>query len=134
MLSITPENQRWWVLATMTGALSMLMLDTTVVSVALPTIERDLGVSQTGVQWVVNAYLLALAALVAVGGRLSDLLGAERMFRVGAAVFVAASAACGLAPNEAGILAARAVQGAGAALMAPATGAILMSAFGPAER
>src|SRR5215468_7171287 len=133
-LAITPANRRWWVLGTMAGALSMLMLDTTVVSVALPTIERDLGVSQTGVQWIVNAYLLALAALVAVGGRLADLLGAERTFRAGATIFIAASAACGVAPSAAVLVGARAVQGAGAAMMAPATSAILMSAFGPSER
>ena len=132
--AITQTNRRWWVLATMTGALSMLMLDTTVVSVALPTIEHDLGVSQTGVQWIVNGYLLALAALVAVGGRLADLLGAERTFRIGATVFIAASAACGVAPSQAVLVAARAVQGAGAALMAPATSAILMNTFGPSER
>src|SRR5262245_25283559 len=133
-LAVTPDNRRWWVLATMTGALSMLMLDTTVVSVALPTIAHDLGLSQTGVQWIVNAYLLALAALVAVGGRLADLLGAERTFRVGAVVFLAASAACGIAPSEAAIIVARAVQGAGAALMAPASSAIVVSMFGPSER
>jgi EmrB/QacA subfamily drug resistance transporter len=133
-LAITPANRRWWVLATMVGALSMLMLDTTVVSVALPTIEHDLGVSQTGVQWIVNAYLLAFAALVAVGGRLADLIGAERTFRAGAGIFIAASAACGVAPSAAVLVAARAVQGAGAAMMAPATSAIIMNAFGPSER
>lgn len=133
-MRITDDNRRWWVLGTMTGCLSMLMLDSTVVGVALPVMGRDLGVSTTGVQWIVNAYLLSLAALVAVGGRLADLLGAERTFRIGAMVFVIASAACGLAPNEAGIIVARAVQGAGAALMAPATSAILMRVFGPEER
>src|SRR5262245_47568827 len=133
-LAVTPDNRRWWVLATMTGALSMLMLDTTVVSVALPTIAHDLGLSQTGVQWIVNAYLLALAALVAVGGRRADLPGAGRPFRVGAVVFLAASAACGIAPSETAIIVARAVQGAGAALMAPASTAIVISMFGPSER
>jgi EmrB/QacA subfamily drug resistance transporter len=127
-------NARWWVLGTMTGAMSMLMIDQTVVSVALPSIQRDLGVSTAGVQWIVNAYLLALAMLVALGGRLSDLLGRERAFRVGAATFVVASAACGLAGGEAGIVAARALQGAGAALMAPATAAIVVGAFAPHER
>src|SRR5262249_5673662 len=133
-LAITPANRRWWVLGTMAGALSMLLLDTTVVSVALPTIERDLGVSQTGVQWIVNAYLLAFAALVAVGGRLADLVGAERTFRAGATIFIAASAACGVAPSAAVLVAARAAQGAGAAMRAAATAAMLVSAFGPSER
>jgi EmrB/QacA subfamily drug resistance transporter len=125
---------KWWVLGTMTGALSMLMIDQTVVSVALPSIQRDLGVSTAGVQWIVNAYLLVLATLVALGGRLSDLLGRERAFRIGVAIFVLASAGCGLAGSEAAIIVARGLQGAGAALMAPATGAIVVSAFAPNER
>src|ERR1700712_796468 len=96
------STRRWWVLATMTGALSMIMIDQTVVSVALPTMQRDLGLSGAGVQWVVNAYLLVLAVLVALGGRIADLLGPERTFRAGAAVFVLASALCGLAQGETG--------------------------------
>src|SRR5262245_5417172 len=95
--AVTPSSRRWWVLATMTGALSMILIDQTVVSVALPTMEHDLGLSSSGVQWVVNAYLLVLAVLVALGGRVADLLGAERTFRWGAGLFVAASALCGLA-------------------------------------
>jgi EmrB/QacA subfamily drug resistance transporter len=118
----------------MTGALSMIMLDQTVVSVALPTMERDLGLSATAVQWVVNAYLLSLAALVAVGGRLGDLFGQVRLFKLGALVFILASAGCGLAQADWQILAARAIQGAGAAAMVPATGAILMATFPVAER
>src|ERR1700743_1730570 len=93
----TASSRRWWVLATMTGALSMIMIDQTVVSVALPTMQRDLGLSTSGVRWVVNAHLLLLAVLVALGGRVADLLGAERTFRAGSAVFVLASALCGLA-------------------------------------
>src|SRR5918911_1012407 len=83
----TASSRRWWVLATMTGALSMIMIDQTVVSVALPTMQRDLGLSTAGVQWVVNAYLLVLAMLVALGGRVADLLGPERTFRAGSALF-----------------------------------------------
>jgi MFS family permease len=85
--------RRWWVLATMTGALSMIMIDQTVVSVALPTMQGDLGLSSAGLQWVVNGYLLVLAVLVGLGGRVADLLGAERTFRAGSALFVL----CGLA-------------------------------------
>ena len=110
---------RWLILATMTGALSMVMIDQTVVSVALPTMQRDLGLSTTGVQWVVNAYLLLLAVLVAFGGRIADLFGAERTFRAGAGLFVLASALCGLAQNELMIIAARGLQGVGAAMMIP---------------
>ena len=113
MPHITDENRRWWILITMTGSLSMILIDQTVVSVALPSIQRDLDASQSGLQWVVNAYLLALAALVAVGGRLGDMFGNGRIFKLGVAVFVAASAACGLAQSETWIIVARAVQGAG---------------------
>src|ERR1700754_901266 len=128
------SSRRWWVLATMTGSLSMIMIDQTVVSVALPTMQHDLSLSSAGVQWVVNAYLLLLAVCVALGGRVADLLGAERTFRAGAGLFIAASALCGLATGEGGIIAARAVQGVGAALMIPSTGALILGAFEPRER
>lgn len=134
MIRLTAENRRWWVLATMTGAASMVVLDETVVSVALPAIQRDLHMSPTGLQWVVNAYLLALASFVAVGGRLGDLLGQARMFRLGVALFVAASSACGLAQSAGWLIVARAVQGLGAAAMIPACGAIVINAFDAGER
>jgi EmrB/QacA subfamily drug resistance transporter len=134
MPRLTAQNRKWWILATMTGSLSMVLLDETVVGVALPTIQRDLHMSQNGLQWVVNAYLLALASFVAIGGRLSELLGQARMFRVGAVIFVAASAACGLAQSETWIVAARAVQGLGAAVMTPPTGATVVNAFDVRER
>jgi EmrB/QacA subfamily drug resistance transporter len=118
----------------MTGSLSMVMIDQTVVSVALPTMQRDLGLSSAGVQWVVNAYLLSLAVLVAFGGRLADLLGAERTFRAGTIVFVLASALCGFAQGEAWIIAARGLQGLGAAMMTPSTGAVIVNTFDPRER
>src|ERR1700744_500432 len=125
---------RWLILATMTGALSMVMIDQTVVSVALPTMQRDLGLSATGVQWVVNAYLLLLAVLVALGGRIADLIGAERTFRLGTSVFGVYSALCGLAQNETMIIAARGRQGAGAAMMVPSTCAVLINTFDVRER
>jgi MFS family permease len=131
---ITKANRRWWVLATMAGSLSMIMIDQTVVSVALPTMQRDLHLSSTGAQWVVNVYILLLAMLVVVGGRLGDLFGPERMFRLGVGLFVGASIACGLAQSEVWIIAARGLQGAGAAMMVPATGAILTNTFAPRER
>src|SRR6201986_8526 len=107
---VAGSPRRWWVLATMTGALSMIMIDQTVVSVALPTMERDLGLSTAGVQWGVNAYLLVLAGLVAFGGRLADLVGPERTFKAGTALFMIASALCGLAHGESWIIAARGLQ------------------------
>ncbi|HVI38982.1 MAG TPA: MFS transporter [Gaiellales bacterium] len=118
----------------MTLALSMILIDQTVVSVALPTIQRELDVSQTGLQWVVNAYLLAIAAFVAVGGRIGDMFGNDRIFKVGATVFIASSVVCGLAGSEPILLAARACEGIGAAMMIPATGAIVINAFQPQER
>lgn len=134
MPRLTDQNRKWWILVTMTGALSMILIDETVVSVALPTIERDLDMSQTALQWVVNAYLLALAALVAVGGRLGEMVGQARMFKIGALVFIAASAACGLAQSDAWIIGARVIQGVGAALMIPPSGAIVINAFDVSER
>ncbi len=133
-LRLTEANRRWWVLATMTASLSMILIDQTVVAVALPTIQADLQVSTIGVQWIVNAYLLTLAAFVALGGRIGDLIGNGRAFKLGALLFVLASAACGVASSEAWIIAARAVQGLGAALLTPATGALVANAFGAEER
>ena len=89
MALVNDSNRAWWVLAAMTGSLSMILLDQTVVSVALPSIQQDLGLSQTELQWVVNAYLLAIAALVAVGGRLSDMFNRVGVFLLGVVVFVA---------------------------------------------
>jgi EmrB/QacA subfamily drug resistance transporter len=128
------DSRRWWVLATMTGSLSMIMIDQTVVGVALPTMRVDLGLSSTGVQWVVNAYLLVFAVLVALGGRAGDLWGPARMFKLGVSVFVLASVACGLAQSDVSMVVARGLQGVGAAMMVPATGAIVMRSFEPGER
>ena len=133
-ISVPGMDRKWWILIAMTGCLSMILIDETVVGVALPTIQRDLEISQEGLQWIVNAYLLALAAFVAIGGRLGEMFGQARMFMLGAAVFVAASAACGFAQSETWILAARAVQGIGAALMVPPSGAIVINTFAPEER
>jgi EmrB/QacA subfamily drug resistance transporter len=131
---LNAENRRWWVLIAMTGSLAMIMIDTTVVSVALPSIQRDLQVSQTGVQWIVNAYVLVLAVTVALAGRLGDLVGHVKAFVGGVVVFALASAACGLAPNEPAIIAGRAVQGLGAAFMQPASAALVTGAFALRER
>src|SRR5262245_42488885 len=128
----------WLVLVAMTGALAMIMLDQTVVTVALPTMARNLSISPTGQQWVVSAYVLALAALVALGGKLGDVIGRVTTFRLGMILFALGSVACGLAPASAGgetwIIVSRAVQGAGAALMMPASAAIVIGSFAPARR
>ncbi len=132
------SRNRWLVLIAMTGALSMIMLDQTVLSVALPSMSRDLPLPATGQQWVVNAYVLAMASLVALGGKLGDRFGGVTIFRLGVVTFFLASMACGLAPHgplgEPWLIAARVLQGAGAALMMPASAAIVFGAFGVSER
>jgi EmrB/QacA subfamily drug resistance transporter len=129
---------RNWVLAAMIFAVSMTFIDQTIVSIAVPNIQRELGLSSTGVQWVVNGYLLSLAALFALGGRLSDIFGHRRMCVLGIVVFAGASALCGLTPKgsaaEAWIVAFRVVQGAGGALMFPAALAIVVNTFPLRER
>lgn len=102
--------------------------------VALPTIQRDLGLSQTALQWTVNAYLLALAALVAVGGRLGYILGQVPVFKLGAVVFVIASALCGIAQGDWQLFGARVLQGVGAAAIVPASQAIVTNTFSASER
>jgi EmrB/QacA subfamily drug resistance transporter len=131
---VTDANRKWWVLVAMTGSLSMILLDTTMVGVALPTIQRELNMATVALQWVANAYLLGLAAFVAVGGRLVDVVNPVRLFGGGVVVFALASAAAGAAPDGDLLIAARAVQGVGAAAMMPASLAIVVDAFPPAQR
>jgi EmrB/QacA subfamily drug resistance transporter len=111
----------------------MILLDNTIVNVALPSIQRELGVTPSNLEWVVNAYVVALASLILVGGALGDRYGRKRLFLVGLATFTVFSAACALATDDPALIAARVVQGVGAALMAPLTLSILVDAF-PAER
>ncbi len=118
----------------MTGSLSMVFIDQTVVSVALPVMQRDLAVSQTGLQWIVNAYVLALAATVALGGKLGDTLGRVRAFVSGVILFAIASTICGFAPNELTLVSARVFQGIAAALMIPSSAAIVIDSFDIHER
>jgi EmrB/QacA subfamily drug resistance transporter len=130
---ITDENSRWWTLGAMCFALFMIMLDNTVVNVALPSIQRDLHASLQALEWTMNAYTLTFAVLMVTGGRLGDIFGRRRMFLFGVGVFGASSLAIGLAPNDAVLVAFRAVQGVGAAFMMPATLSIITQAF-PAEQ
>src|SRR5256886_15837701 len=112
----------------------MILLEATVVNVALPTIGRDLGAGVAGLQWTLNGYVLTLAALVLVGGALSDIYGRRRMFIRGVVVFVAASALCAAAPTIELLIAARFVQGIGGALLAPGSLAIIDAVFHPDDR
>jgi EmrB/QacA subfamily drug resistance transporter len=119
-------------------AVSMTFIDQTIVALAVPELQRDLGLSATGTQWIVNAYLLALSALFAFGGRLADIAGHRRMVVVGVFTFAVASALCGATPTsgvaETWMIVFRAVQGAGAAIMFPAALAIVIAAFPISER
>jgi EmrB/QacA subfamily drug resistance transporter len=130
----TDDNRRWWTLGAMCFALFMIMLDNTVVNVALPAIQRDLGSSTAGLEWTVNAYTLSFAVLLVTGGRLGDIFGRRRMFLFGVVVFGLSSAFIGFSQSEAWLVAGRVVQGAGAAFMMPATLSIIANAFPPHER
>ena len=128
------ENRKWWTLAAVTFGLFMIMLDNTVVNVALPAIQSDLGISQSGLEWVVNAYALTFGVLLLSGGKLADLVGRRRIFVIGLLIFTASSLACGLATNDSILISARTVQGVGAALMNPATLSIITATFPPRQR
>jgi EmrB/QacA subfamily drug resistance transporter len=136
MDNVTSQNSKW-ILAAMIFAVSMTFIDQTIVAIAIPTIQKDLSLSTTGVQWIVNGYLLALSALFAFGGRLADIAGHRRMVVTGVIVFATASALCGATPtgslDETWLIVFRVIQGAGAAIMFPAALAIVLNAF-PVER
>src|SRR5690348_9950734 len=112
----------------------MIMLDNTVVNVALPAIERDLDMSISSLEWVVTAYALTFAALLITGGKLGDYYGRRKMFTFGLAIFTLASLACGFAPDAGFLIGMRVVQGVGSALMNPATLSIITATFEPRER
>ncbi len=128
------ENKKWWTLTAVAFGLFMIMLDNTIVNVALPSIQRSLHMSISSLEWIVTAYALTFAALLITGGKLGDLYGRRKMFMAGLVVFTLASLACGLAPNAGFLIGARAVQGVGAALMNPATLSIITATFPPKER
>ncbi|MGB7588633.1 MAG: MFS transporter [Solirubrobacterales bacterium] len=131
---ITDENRKWWTLGAMCFALFMIMLDNTVVNVALPSIQRDLGASISGLEWTINGYTLSFAVLLATGGRLGDIFGRRRMFLFGVVIFALSSATAGVAASSTDLVVSRVVQGVGAALMMPATLSIITDAFPAHER
>src|SRR5256885_77356 len=130
----TPENRKWWTLVAVAVGLFMIMLDNTVVNVALPSIRKDLGISIAELEWVVNAYALTFGVLLLTGGKLADMLGRRRIFIAGLVIFTASSLWCGLAGGAGSLIAARTVQGVGAALMNPATLSIITATFPPRQR
>jgi EmrB/QacA subfamily drug resistance transporter len=133
-IRLNEDNRKWWTLAAMCFALFMVMLDNTVVNVALPSIQRDLHASISSLEWTVNAYTLTFAVLLVTGGRMGDIFGRRTMFLFGVIAFAVSSAFIGLAPTQELLVAGRAVQGIGAAFMMPGTLSIISDAFPPQER
>jgi EmrB/QacA subfamily drug resistance transporter len=129
----TEPTGRWVLLATVLGS-GLAMLDATVVNVALPQLGEDLGTDLAGLQWTLNGYTLTLAAFILLGGSLADRLGRRRIFIIGTVWFAVASALCGLAPNVETLVAARALQGVGGALLTPGSLAIITASFVAADR
>ena len=128
------ENRKWWTLAALSFALFMIMLDNTVVNVALPSIQRDLGIGVSELEWVVTGYALSFAVLMLTGGKVADMVGRRLIFLLGLAVFTVSSLLCGLAGTAELLIAARVLQGVGAAMMMPATLSIISATFPPRER
>ena len=131
---VDEANRKWWTLGALCFALFMIMIDNTVVNVALPAIKSDLGITTSELEWTVAAYALTFASLLLTGGKLGDLLGRRLIFTIGLTVFTLSSLACGLAATAPELIGARAVQGVGAALMMPATLSIISATFAPRER
>jgi EmrB/QacA subfamily drug resistance transporter len=127
-------RRKSWVLVVTILASTMAYIDESVVNVALPVIEKDLGASVATIQWLVNAYTLSLGALLLIGGAAGDQFGRRRVFVIGTGIFAAASLWCGLSANVTQLIAARAVQGVGAALLIPCSLAIIGASFAEAER
>jgi EmrB/QacA subfamily drug resistance transporter len=128
------EARKWWTLAAVAFGLFMIMLDNTVVNVALPSMARDLGVGLSELEWIVTGYALTFASLMLTGGKLADLLGRRAVFVAGLVIFTGSSLACGLAESGDVLIGARVVQGVGAALMNPATLSIIAATFPPHQR
>ncbi len=134
-MSQTPDPRRWWALFLLCTAQFLVILDTSIVGIALPALQRALGFDAAGLQWIFNAYVVAFGGLLLFGGRLADLFGARRLFATGFGVLTVASLVAGLATTGTTLLVARALQGAGAALIAPAALSMVMALFAarPAE-
>jgi MFS family permease len=128
------KTSRRWILAATILASTMVFIDGTVINVALPALQSSLDASVVDVQWVIESYSLLLAALLLVGGSLGDHYGRRRVFMIGTAVFSLASAWCGFAPNIGQLIAARGLQGFGAALLVPGSLAIISASFPSEER
>src|SRR5581483_9874012 len=131
---LAPHNRKWWTLLSVSFGLFMIMLDNTVVNVALPSMQRALHISTSELEWVVVGYALSFATFMLTGGKLADLFGRRRLFVVGLTIFTGASLACGLAPTAGFLIGARVVQGVGSAIMNPSTLGIITATFPPRQR
>ena len=131
---ISERNRKWWTLGAMCLALFMVMIDATVVNVALPSIQRDLESSIDQLEWVLNGYTLSFAVLLVAGGRLGDIFGRRRIFILGVVIFTGSWATAGLAQDPEMLIVSRVFEGIGGALMMPATLSIVTDAFPPDER
>ena len=131
---MSPEYQRWRVLWPLVPAMAMVMIDFTIVSISVTTIQRDLHLSATAAQWTVTAYALATAAFIALGGRLGDILGHKRIVAIGISLFAGASTLCGLTPDtsiaEPWLITCRVLQGIGGALLIPSTTVLVLNSGG----
>jgi MFS family permease len=123
------RGSRWLALVVLCAGMLMIVLDATIVNVALPSIQRDLGFSQSSLAWVVNAYLIAFGGLLLLAGRLGDLIGRRRLFLGGLAVFTAASLLCGVSGSQEMLIAARFVQGIGGAMTSAVVLGMLVTMF-----
>jgi MFS family permease len=134
MFKFAEKNRKWWILLAMSSSLALVFIDQTALAVALPAIQRELNLSNSLTQWVINAYLLALSAIILFGGKIGDRLGHKRTFLAGVIVFISASILSALAESGAWLITARAIQGFGAAFMMPSTNALVTNAFPKQER
>lgn len=134
MFKFADKNRKWWILLAMSSSLALVFIDQTALAVALPAIQRELNLSSSFIQWVINAYLLTLSAVILLGGKIGDRLGHKRAFLFGVIVFISASILCALADAGWWLITARAIQGVGGAFMIPSTNALVINAFPDKER
>src|SRR5438876_10244376 len=128
-MTTAPNPRRWLILAVVGAAFFMTILDVAIVTVAIPSIQKDLHINESTVQWLLTAYAITFGGFLLLGGRMSDLLGRRRVFVVGLVLFTIASLTCGLATSAGVLIAARAVQGVGAAIISPAALSIVSTTF-----
>lgn len=134
MFKFTEKNRKWWILLAMSSSLALVFIDQTALAVALPAMQRQLNLSSSLTQWVINAYLLALSTIILLGGKIGDRLGHKRAFLFGVIVFISTSILCALAQSGWWLVTCRALQGIGGAFLMPSTNTLVVNAFPAKER